>query len=194
MQGGVGEGAAGESCVDVHVDGDRHTPDLFGKRGQVDGGAFDGVWSLGQLAEQARGSVGGGRLVVEDEVLVASDTAVVSGKEESEIGIRPRESEGDVDSVPGFFGHRVGRRRSCAPNRRHCRALRDTRRRKRMAKLLAGVPGGFEPALNCGLGFVAYGRWTRQSIESTPWRNTEDALRRKNCTMRRGISTTDSWP
>ncbi|MGQ4429454.1 MULTISPECIES: TerD family protein [unclassified Streptomyces] len=27
------------------------------------------------------------------------------------------------------------------------------------------------------LGFVAYGRWTRQSIESTPWRNTEDALR-----------------
>lgn len=27
------------------------------------------------------------------------------------------------------------------------------------------------------LGFVAYGRWTRQAIEGTPWRNTEDALR-----------------
>ncbi|MGQ4517347.1 TerD family protein [Streptomyces sp. DW26H14] len=27
------------------------------------------------------------------------------------------------------------------------------------------------------LGFVAYGRWTRQAIESTPWRTPEDALR-----------------
>ncbi|MFF5856238.1 hypothetical protein ACFY8B_11430 [Streptomyces sp. NPDC012751] len=27
------------------------------------------------------------------------------------------------------------------------------------------------------LGFVAYGRWTRQAIESTPWREPEDALR-----------------
>ncbi|WP_328828477.1 TerD family protein [Streptomyces sp. NBC_00252] len=27
------------------------------------------------------------------------------------------------------------------------------------------------------LGFVAYGRWTRQAIESTPWRVPEDALR-----------------
>ncbi|MCG7210205.1 TerD family protein [Streptomyces arenae] len=27
------------------------------------------------------------------------------------------------------------------------------------------------------LGFVAYGRWTRQAIESTPWRTAEDALR-----------------
>lgn len=27
------------------------------------------------------------------------------------------------------------------------------------------------------LGFVAYGRWTRQAIESTPWRESEDALR-----------------
>lgn len=27
------------------------------------------------------------------------------------------------------------------------------------------------------LGFVAYGRWTRQAIESVPWRETEDALR-----------------
>ncbi|WP_449348520.1 TerD family protein [Streptomyces shaanxiensis] len=27
------------------------------------------------------------------------------------------------------------------------------------------------------LGFVAYGRWTRQAIESTPWRGPEDALR-----------------
>ncbi|MET7567542.1 hypothetical protein ABZT04_03425 [Streptomyces sp. NPDC005492] len=27
------------------------------------------------------------------------------------------------------------------------------------------------------LGFVAYGRWTRQAIASTPWREPEDALR-----------------
>ncbi|MFJ3339218.1 TerD family protein [Streptomyces sp. NPDC086766] len=27
------------------------------------------------------------------------------------------------------------------------------------------------------LGFVAYGRWTREAIESTPWREPEDALR-----------------
>ncbi|WP_235613997.1 TerD family protein [Streptomyces olivochromogenes] len=27
------------------------------------------------------------------------------------------------------------------------------------------------------LGFVAYGRWSRQAIESTPWRDPEDALR-----------------
>lgn len=27
------------------------------------------------------------------------------------------------------------------------------------------------------LGFVAYGRWTRQTIEATPWRTPEDALR-----------------
>ncbi|MET8981378.1 TerD family protein [Streptomyces sp. NPDC004539] len=27
------------------------------------------------------------------------------------------------------------------------------------------------------LGFVAYGRWTRQAVESTPWREPEDALR-----------------
>lgn len=27
------------------------------------------------------------------------------------------------------------------------------------------------------LGFVAYGRWTRQAVESTPWRTAEDALR-----------------
>ncbi|MEV5846521.1 TerD family protein [Streptomyces sp. NPDC051985] len=27
------------------------------------------------------------------------------------------------------------------------------------------------------LGFVVYGRWTRQAIESTPWRTAEDALR-----------------
>lgn len=27
------------------------------------------------------------------------------------------------------------------------------------------------------LGFVAYGRWTREAIESTPWRQPEDALR-----------------
>ncbi|WTU53994.1 TerD family protein [Streptomyces sp. NBC_00056] len=27
------------------------------------------------------------------------------------------------------------------------------------------------------LGFVAYGRWTRRAIESTPWREPEDALR-----------------
>ncbi|MDR3084317.1 MAG: TerD family protein [Streptomyces sp.] len=27
------------------------------------------------------------------------------------------------------------------------------------------------------LGFVAYGRWTRHAIESTPWRDAEDALR-----------------
>ncbi|MEU9157833.1 hypothetical protein AB0D59_46715 [Streptomyces sp. NPDC048417] len=26
------------------------------------------------------------------------------------------------------------------------------------------------------LGFVAYGRWTRQAIESTSWRSAEDAL------------------
>ncbi|MFJ5179315.1 TerD family protein [Streptomyces griseoviridis] len=27
------------------------------------------------------------------------------------------------------------------------------------------------------LGFVAYGRWTRQAVESTPWRGPDDALR-----------------
>lgn len=27
------------------------------------------------------------------------------------------------------------------------------------------------------LGFVAHGRWTRQDLESTPWREPEDALR-----------------
>jgi hypothetical protein len=83
----VSEGAAGQAGVDVHVDGDGDALDVSGQGGEVEGCAFDGVRAVGLLAQQAGRALGGGGLVVEDEVLIAGDLAAGVGQEESEVGV-----------------------------------------------------------------------------------------------------------
>ena len=47
--------------------------DVGGQGGEMEGCAFDGVRAVGLLAQQAGRALGGGGLVVENEVLIAGD-------------------------------------------------------------------------------------------------------------------------
>ncbi|GAA2310695.1 hypothetical protein Scani_32460 [Streptomyces caniferus] len=76
---------------------------------EVDGVALDGVRAVGLLAQEARCPVGGGRLVVEDEVLVWGDLALRVGEEQGEVGVCAAEPERDGQPFARLIGQR-GRR------------------------------------------------------------------------------------
>ena len=93
IQGCVGEGSAGQTGFDVHVDGDGDPLRPIGQGGQMDDGAFDCLGAFLLFAEEACATAGSGRLVVEDEVLVTRDPAVVPDQEQGEIGVGAGEAE-----------------------------------------------------------------------------------------------------
>jgi hypothetical protein len=77
----------------------------------MNGGAFDRVRSLLLFAEETRATPGSGGLVVEDEVLVTADPAIVPEQEQGEVRVGAGEAEGDVKSLQGFLSRgRPGRR------------------------------------------------------------------------------------